>query len=139
MTHSHALMAVMPVAPLVVENDGHDWHVLLDTAASVLLYLSAKQMSHAADPVFALYFPAIHPLHAPPNPLFPVYPALHAQSVISSLPRGDPVLLAHGRQTLDTVALTVVEYVLIPQSVQMAEPVVVLYLPATHPKHATPF
>jgi hypothetical protein len=132
-------MAVMPVAPLVVENDGHDWHVLLDTAASVLLYLSAKQMSHAADPVFALYFPAIHPLHAPPNPLFPVYPALHAQSVISSLPRGDPVLLAHGRQTLDTVALTVVEYVLIPQSVQMAEPVVVLYLPATHPKHATPF
>ena len=139
MTHSHALMAVMPVAPLVVENDGHDWHVLLDTAASVLLYLSAKQMSHAADPELALYFPAIHPLHGPPNPLFPVYPALHTQSVISSLPRGDPVFVAHPWQTLDTVALTVVEYVLIPQSVQMAEPVVVLYLPATHPKHATPF
>jgi len=137
--HSHAFMEVMPVAPLVVENDGHDWHVLLDTAASVLLYVSAKQNSQSADPVLALYFPATHPKHAPPVPLFPVYPALHAQSVISLLPRGDPVLLAHSRQTLDNVALTVVEYVLIPQSVQMAEPLAVLYLPATHPKHATPF
>ena len=137
--HSHTFMEVMPVAPLVVENDGHGWHVLLDTAASVLLYVSAKQTSHAADPVLALYFPAIHPLHAPPVPPFPVYPALHAQSVISSLPRGDPVFVAHNRQTLDTVALTVVEYVLTPQSVQRAEPLAVLYLPATHPKHATPF
>ena len=125
--------------PLVVENGGHNWHVLLDTAASVLLYVSAKQTSHAADPVLALYFPAIHPLHAPPVPLFPVYPALHAQSVISSLPRGDPVFVAHSWQTLDNVALTVVEDVLTPQSVQLAEPLAVLYLPATHPKHATPF
>jgi hypothetical protein len=78
-------------------------------------------------------------VHAPPVPPFPVYPALHAQSVISSLPRGDPVFVAHGWQTLNNVALTVVEYVLKPQFVQMAEPLAVLYLPATHPKHATPF
>jgi hypothetical protein len=132
-------MEVMPVTALVVENNGHDWHVLIDTAAGKLLYLSAKQTSHAADPVLALYFPATHPVHAVPLPPFPVYPALHAQAVIALLPRGDPVLEAHVRQTLDNVALTVVEYSLTAQSVQMAEPMAVLYLPATHPKHATPF
>lgn len=139
MLHSHAFMEVMAVTPLVVENDGHDKHVLLATAATVLLYLSAKQASHAAGPVLALYFPATHPVHAPPLPPFPVYPALHAQSMISLLPRGDPVFAAHVWQTVDTVALTVVEYVLTSQSVQMAEPLAVLYLPATHPKHETPF
>ncbi len=139
MLHSHAFMEVMTIAPLVVEYGGHDKHVLIDTAASVLLYLSAKQMSHNADPGLALYVPATHPVHAPPLPLFPVYPALHEHALIVLLPWGDAVFWAHCKQSLLEEEFTCVEYLFATQSVQIAEPLAVLYLPATHPKHGTPF
>jgi hypothetical protein len=139
MLHSHAFMEVMPVTPLVVEYCGHDKHVLIDTAAGVLLYLSAIQMSHNADPGLALYFPATHPVQAVPLPLFPVYPALHAHAVTVLLPCGDAVFWVHVWQTPLEEAFTCAEYVFTVQSVQAAEPLVGLYLPETHPKHGTPF
>jgi hypothetical protein len=132
-------MEVMPVAPLVVEYCGHDKHVLIDTAAGVLLYLSATQLSHDADPGLVLYFPATHPVQAVPLPLFPVYPALHAHAVTVLLPCGDAVFWVHVWQTPLEEAFTCAEYVFTMQSVQAAEPLVGLYLPETHPKHGTPF
>jgi len=41
------------------------------------------QEVHAAAPVAILYFPATHPVHAPP--LGPVYPELQVQAVITVL------------------------------------------------------
>ena len=46
---------------------------------------------------------------------------------------------AHAEQTPAEDAFTCAENVFDPQSVQAAEPVTVLYFPATHPKHGTPF
>ena len=65
----------------------------------------------------SLYLPAKHVVHAPP--LFPVYPALHSQSVTLSLPAVD-VESDDG------------------QSKQSAGPTISLYLPATHAVHSPP-
>jgi hypothetical protein len=114
-------------------------HVRLDVAATAPLYLLAPQFVHVAEPVASLYLPVTHPVHAPPRPLFPEYPALHAHAVTVLLPAADAVFKAHVKQTPAEDAFNVAEYVFRPQSVHAAEPVTVLYFPATHPKHGTPF
>jgi hypothetical protein len=114
-------------------------HVALDVAAIAPLYLLAPQSVQAAGPVKSLNLPAKHPVHAPPRPLFPVYPALHAHAVTVLLPWADAVFRAHVWQTPIEEAFTCTEYVFASQFVQAAEPFVGLYLPATQPKHGTPF
>ena len=138
MLHSHT-----PIEELPSNGDPefakHDVHVALDVAATAPLSLLAPQSMQFAEPVTSLYFPATHPVHAPPLPPFPEYPALHTHAVIVLLPAVDKVFAAHVKQTLAEDAFNVVEYVFWPQSVQAAEPVTSLYFPATHPKHGTPF
>ena len=44
----------------------------------------------------------------------------------------------HVRQVDKALAPTAAEYVAVPQSVHVSLPLVVLYLPATHPEHTPP-
>ena len=99
-------------------------------------YLPAPQAVHAADPVDALYFPATHAVHAPPAG--PLHPALQVQLVKAVLPAGEMVFDGQAMHVEFTEAPTAVEYVPIPQSVQLADPVDVLYLPGAHAMHCDP-
>ena len=136
--HWHTFIEELPTS-VDPEFGKHCVHVLIDVAAIAPLYLLASQSVQAAGPVKCLNLPAAHPVHAPPLPLFPVYPALHEHAVIVLLPWADAVFWAQDKQTLIEEAFTCAEYVFAMQSVQAAEPLVGLYLPATHPKHGTPF
>ena len=85
MLHTHTPIEELPtnVDP---EFGKHDVQAALDVAAIAPLYLLAPQSVQAAEPVKSLNFPATHPVHAPPRPLFPEYPALHAHEVTVLLP-----------------------------------------------------
>ena len=107
-------------------------HVALDVAAIAPLYLLAPQSVQAAGPVKSLNFPATHPVHAPPRPLFPVYPALHAQA---EAPLADPDSAGHTTHAVRPVAP---EYVPLPQSLHAAEPCPLFCFPATHAVHVPP-
>ena len=111
-------------------------HVASTEAPVAAEYLPAPQSRHAAEPVPILYFPAPHAVHAPPSG--PEKPATHTQSVAASLPVVDCELAGQLRQVPIAVAPVAAEYWPAPQSVHAAEPVDVLYFPATQPKHVPP-
>jgi hypothetical protein len=67
-----------------------------------------------------------------------VYPTQHLQEVFESLPRGAFVKSAQFRQSLSFVRAVAVEYVLIGQSVQFADPLMALNLPAKQGTHVAP-
>jgi acid stress-induced BolA-like protein IbaG/YrbA len=73
---------------------------------------------HASLPLYALYFPAKHAQHVPPSG--PQYPALQIQAVTVVCPVAECP-----------------EFSL--QVVQAAEPLSVLYLPAAHAEHRSPY
>jgi hypothetical protein len=136
MMHWHWSLVVLPV-DCVTEFEVQSWHVADEVAAVAPLYLSSGHSSHPAGPIAALNFPATQSAHGPP--LAPVYPSLHWHAVFTLLPASDTEFVAHVWQTVDTVALTVVEYLSATQSVQFAGPINGLNLPAAHPKHGYPF
>ena len=61
---------------------------------------------------------------------------MHA--ALDVLPAGATELAGQARQSVTADAAVVVEYVPDPQSVHAAEPLAILYLPATHPVHTPP-
>ena len=77
--------------------------------------------------------PLAHGAHGPPAG--PLYPALQTHTVCAELPAGETALAGHGVQA---VVPNVAEYVLAPQLVHVAEPVVVLYVPARHAEQTPP-
>ncbi len=134
--HWHWSLVVLPV-DCVTEFKVQSWHVADEVAAVAPLYLCSGQTSHPAGPIAALNCPATQFAHGPP--LGPVNPSLHWHAVFTLLPASDTEFVAHVWQTVDTVALTVVEYLSASQSVQYAGPINGLNLPAAHPKHGYPF
>jgi hypothetical protein len=110
-----------------------DTQVLATVAPTVAEYVLASQLVHAAEPVAVLYLPAAHAVHVPP--LGPANPRLQTQLASAVDPTGACVFEGHPRQVAIAVAPVAVEYVLAPQSVHAAEPVDVLYFPATHKTH----
>ena len=110
MLHTHT-----PIEELPSNGDPefakHDVHVALDVAATTPLYLLAPQSVQVAEPVASLYLPATHPVHAPPLPLFPEYPALHAHAVTVLLPAVEKVFWAHAKQSSAEDEFNVAEYV----------------------------
>ena len=72
-------------------------------------------------------------------PFDPVDPALQVQLVKAALPAGELELDGQAMHVEFAEAPTAAEYVPAPQSVQTADPVDVLYLPATHAVHGPPF
>jgi len=85
MLHTHTPIEELPTS-VDPEFAKQFVHVAIDVAAIAPLYLLAPQSVQAAEPVKSLNLPATHPVHAPPRPLFPEYPALHAHAVIVLLP-----------------------------------------------------
>jgi len=98
-----------------------------------------------------LYLPTPHSTH---DPVDSVHPALHLQSVVSSLAAGEnefaghvwhisdmaPICVeyfpaAHAVQTVIILAPRLVEYVPATQSTQASLPITSLYLPAPHCTH----
>ncbi len=108
-------------------------HSTHDEPPDVTEYVPAPQSLHRADPVDALYVPAVHTVHRPPSG--PEEPVLHVQLVKAELPPGE---LEFVGQVTHVITATVVEYVPAPQSVQLADPVDVLYFPVTHAVHVPP-
>jgi len=135
-------------------NCGHPWQLVVNDAPGVGLYLPASQFKqelsnvapvvvrylpalqsvHTAAPVVVLYFPAAHAAQFPP--LGPVNPTLQTQLVCAVDPAADCAFDGQFVQVLDAVAPTAAEYVLAPQSVHTAAPVVVLYFPAAQAEQA---
>ncbi len=101
-----------------LEFAGHAIHVVAIVAPTVVEYVPAPQLVHAALPVVE-YVPGPQSEHAA-LPVVEYVPAPHAIHVVA------------------TVAPTVVEYVPPPQSVHTTLPVVILYLPATQVVHTPP-
>jgi hypothetical protein len=133
---AHAPAADAPVAAEYVPAP-QSRHVAVVVAPVTSEYLPAPQSRHAAEPVLILYLPAPHAVHAPP--LGPVNPRLQTQLATAVDPTGACVFEGHPRQVAIAVAPVAVEYVLAPQSVHAAEPVDVLYFPATHKTHDSAF
>ena len=92
-------------------------------------YLPARQLIQPAEPSKDLYSPALQIAHTPP--LEPVNPLLHVQSLAALLPENEAEFAGQLLQVLDATAPVAVEYLLLTQSVQAAEPVEDLYFPGT--------
>ncbi len=99
-----------------VELPGHETHVAVSVAPTVVEYVPTAQSVHAAMTVAILYLPASQAVHVPP--LGPVNPTLHVQAATAKL--------AIGELELDG------------QLVHVALPVAVLYVPATQAVHEPP-
>ncbi len=128
--------AALPTGEL--EFDGQVLHVELDEDPTAVEYVPAPQSEQVADPVNALYFPATHAEHVSPSGMLrgPDEPALQVQLVKAELPAGELEFV--GQLMHVEITVTAVEYVPAPQSTQLADPVDVLYFPATHGVHVPP-
>ena len=67
-----------------------------------------------------------------------MYPAPQVQAVEMLLPAGELEFVGHVKHVETLVAPTDVEYVLIPQSMHVADPASVLYFPAMHSEQVSP-
>jgi hypothetical protein len=74
--------------------------------------------------------------HGPPSG--PNQLATHTQSVSSLLPALELELAGQTTHVSAEVAARAVEYVVTPHASQDADPVLALYLPATHAAHCAP-
>ena len=148
-THPEHVPPFAPVYPVLQEQaptaelelgalefEGQPKHVDDVLAPAVTEYVPEEQSEQAAEPLTALYLPATQAVHGPP--FAPVYPTLQAHAATSELELGAFALAGQATQVEDALAPTVTEYVVIPQPVHAALPLLVLYLPATHPEHTPP-
>ena len=71
-------------------------------------------------------------------PSGPVYPALQVQFVKAELPSDELEFVGQSLHVELAEAPTAVEYVPAGQSLQLAEPVDALYVPASHAVHVPP-
>jgi len=107
---------------------GHAWHTSEAAPIAVENSLFSHPV-HAELPRATLYVPATHSVQTPPSG--PEDPALHKQSVCSSLASGAIVRNGHSWHTLE-IAPIAMEYWAVSQLVHTAAPVATLYFPATH-------
>jgi hypothetical protein len=119
-----------------LEPAGHATQVVATVAPVVVEYVAAAQSVHTALPVLILYLPGTHAEHTPP--FGPVKPTLHVQAARAELEIGALEPAGHATQVVAIVAPDVVEYVAATQSVHVALPVLILYLPGTHAEQTPP-
>ncbi len=131
---AQALTAELAVGEL--EFAGHARHVVAIVAPTDMEYVPDKQSVHAALPLIVLYFPATQEVHRPPSG--PVKPMLHTQALTTELAFGELEFAGHARHVVAIVAPTDIEYVPAKQSVHVAVPEMILYLPETHAAHGPP-
>eukprot|EP00960_Hanusia_phi_P064838 765933-Hanusia_phi.AAC.2 len=85
------------------------------------------------DPITLLYFPVGHASHGPPSA--PVYPLLHLQSVIMSLPESEFENTGHCAQSSLVDDAEKFRYVSAGQKLQFCGPSSSLYFPGMHEVH----
>ena len=95
------------------------------------------QGSHEAEPFELLYVPAMQLVQDPPSG--PLDPTLHVQLMRASLPGGDLDWEGQFEHVLNVVAPEIFEYVFMAQGSHEAEPLELLYVPATQLVHDPPF
>jgi hypothetical protein len=119
----------------------HAVHCSEDVAPGVEDLYPAPHLEHVVASSCELYDPALHIWHVAftaPR-LFVRYPITQWQSDCRVLPISDVELPWHAAHTLLEVAATAGENVLFPHSVHVLGPMLVLYVPCTHPRHTAPF
>ena len=126
--HVHAVCAVLMAGDEL--KSGQLLHVAFVDAPVAPEYVPAPQSVHRAAPVPALYLPAAQGEQVPPSG--PVCPMMHLQAPRALPPAADELLVGQVVHTPDPVAAMMVEYVPAPQFSHKAEPVIGLYVPATH-------
>ena len=115
---------------------GHATQVATLVAAGNVEYVLLPQAMHDAEPMADLYLPATQAIQ---SPLVPVYPALHIQLEIATLPATWTKLFAgHCVHADSDFWETNTLYLPAPQSVHAADPVVPFHCPALHAAHALP-
>jgi hypothetical protein len=116
-------------------------HCSEETAPGVDDLYPAPHFEHVVASSCELYDPALQISHvALATPRFFVrYPMRQWQSDCRVLPMSEVELAWHGEHTLLEDAATTEEKVLLPQSVHLLGPTIVLYVPCTHPRHTPPF
>ena len=112
--HVHAELAELAVGEL--ELLGHALQNDADAEPTLVEYVPAEQLEHAALPIAVLYFPATQAEHGPP--FGPVKPERQMQAVTFKLVLGDVEPEGH--------------------ALHWELPLVSLYFPATQAVHATP-
>jgi hypothetical protein len=106
-----------------VDDVWHKVHTLLDDAATAGEYVLLPHSVHLAGPSVGLYVPDTHTRHD--WPFAPVYPALHWQSLASSLSAG--AFEFNGQlEHVGTTWASVVEYSLSAHCVHVPTPTPVL-------------
>jgi hypothetical protein len=128
-SNSHAVLAATETPPAA-----HAVHAL---APAVAEKVPATQSVQTTLPLLVLYLPATHPEHTPPSA--PVNPALQVQAAMTELDTAEFEFTGQLTQLEIAVAPAATEYEPTPQSVHVTLPLLVLYLPATHPEHTPPF
>jgi hypothetical protein len=109
-------------------------HVSTDVALIDALNFPAAHSVHATDPTVALNVPTVHAVQS--VGLVPLNPAMHLQSVNSSLPDADIVLKGHVKQALTAVRPVISLYVPDAHCVHAPVPFPTLYVPAVHAIHS---
>jgi hypothetical protein len=137
--HVHAVITVLPAGDEAKDFVRQSVHVKAVEAPDDPENVPGRQSVHVAGPVSVLYLPAAHWRHVPP--LGPDDPVLHVQLVEAALPAGDDASedVVQAVHVDSANAPLAVEYLPAPQFVQVAGPVSVLYLPASHWTHVPPF
>ena len=88
-------------------------------------------------PTPVLYFPATHASHISPS-VFPEYPALHEQFVLSVLALKEKVFAGHAMQLLSAVAAGKTRYLPATQLMHGVFSSDTLYVPAGQALHPSP-
>jgi len=131
--HEQSLGCALPIFEL--DSDAHSKHVVTAVAPTVVEYFPVAQSVHVSDPGAFLYVPAAHSVQEPPSD--PLAPASHVQAAMLVLEAMALEFDGHAVHVVSVVAPSTPEYVSLPQSVQRASPVSVLYLPGTHIMHVS--
>ena len=112
----------------------HSAQVLAPTSNE---YRPAKHSEQTSDPVTPLYFPGVHRVQTAPSG--PVDPKAQVQAAMDELELTEIEFTGQATQVEETFDPTVDEYVPTLQSVQLALPLMFLYLPGTHAEHSPLF
>lgn len=117
---------------------GHVRQAVAAVAAGIVEYVPAMQGVHAPVPVPTLYVPAAHVEHMPSGPVYPALQGTGMQELMDELAMDEVEPSGHATQVAAVVAPVVGEYVPAAQSVHMALPVSILYLPVMQAVHTPP-
>jgi len=135
MLHVQLVMSLLPLPEYVCA--GQALHVASDVSPVSVLYLPCRHREQGAEPLSALYDPALQALQTD-VPSGPEYPALQIHLVMFPLPLGEFDCGVHDRHSISDVCALISLYLPRPHSTHANEPRTALYVPGLHAEHARP-